>query len=376
MPRTSADCARRRQRRRTGNVAMMTALMLTLMLGFAALAVDVSNKYRVRTESQSAVDAAALAGARELRGTAQAITTAQAQARVIGEQHYAYQANVKVPDSDIMVGRWDANLHDVVAATPALSNAVKVTHTEPAVAHPFASALTGTTASTVAAHAVALGGGPGVAACGFPLALASCTLEGGAGGNNCGGCMKMASAPQDNVGWANFDGNTSVPAVSDALKAACFAADGKTPLLDANGRCLGSCAKQPKAGVDEMQLGNGNNFTKNPDQFCEMLKSLLRASPTRTVRVQLPVFQSGSAGACNPQFSGHELAVGFAEVEFLGAKCNKNDPDPVDPGYIPAGCDKAKADHYMIAQIMCGTTMDAPGGGGYFGVAARPVLID
>ena len=75
------------RRRRRGNVAILTALMLTVLVGFGALAVDLSNKVRVRTESQGAVDAAALAGARELRGTAEAMVTASEQARAIGQQH-------------------------------------------------------------------------------------------------------------------------------------------------------------------------------------------------------------------------------------------------------------------------------------------------
>ena len=59
------------RRRLRGNVALLTALMITMLVAFVALSFDVGNLYRVRTETQSGLDAAALAGASRL-GTAQA----------------------------------------------------------------------------------------------------------------------------------------------------------------------------------------------------------------------------------------------------------------------------------------------------------------
>ena len=51
-----------------GQVAIVVALMLTVMLGFGALVVDVGLNWTARTQLQSAADAAALAGAAELPG--------------------------------------------------------------------------------------------------------------------------------------------------------------------------------------------------------------------------------------------------------------------------------------------------------------------
>jgi Putative Flp pilus-assembly TadE/G-like len=51
-----------------GQVAIVVALMLTVMLGFGALVVDVGLNWAARTQLQSAADAAALAGAAELPG--------------------------------------------------------------------------------------------------------------------------------------------------------------------------------------------------------------------------------------------------------------------------------------------------------------------
>ena len=49
-----------------GSVAVLMALALTVLLGFAALVVDVGLSWAVRAETQTAADAAALAGAARL----------------------------------------------------------------------------------------------------------------------------------------------------------------------------------------------------------------------------------------------------------------------------------------------------------------------
>ena len=53
----------RNVRNERGAVLVLVAASMVVMFGFAALAVDVGNLMLVRTESQKAADAAALAGA-------------------------------------------------------------------------------------------------------------------------------------------------------------------------------------------------------------------------------------------------------------------------------------------------------------------------
>src|SRR5262245_12795135 len=88
--------ATRRRRAREGNVAIVTTLMLTVMMGFVALSFDIGNVYRVRTESQSATDSAALAGAAWLDGTSDGITAAKDKAVAFANIHYAYNGNVAI----------------------------------------------------------------------------------------------------------------------------------------------------------------------------------------------------------------------------------------------------------------------------------------
>jgi len=58
----------RRRRRVRGGIAILAALVLPLLAGFAALAVDIGRVVVYRTELQSAMDACALAASAQLTG--------------------------------------------------------------------------------------------------------------------------------------------------------------------------------------------------------------------------------------------------------------------------------------------------------------------
>lgn len=65
-------------RERSGAVAVYVALIISVTFGVIGLAIDASRAMIVRTESQAAADAAALAAASQLDGTSTAITRANA----------------------------------------------------------------------------------------------------------------------------------------------------------------------------------------------------------------------------------------------------------------------------------------------------------
>lgn len=80
-----------------GYVAVMTALMLTVLMGLSAFAVDVGHWYLVGQEEQRAADAAALAGVTSLPGNqAQAFDLAKTYAKANG---YATATDVTVTPS-------------------------------------------------------------------------------------------------------------------------------------------------------------------------------------------------------------------------------------------------------------------------------------
>lgn len=67
-----------------GQALIMVVLLLTALLGFAALVVDVGNLYLVKSQLQNAADAAALAGAQDLETAINAESTAKNYAEANG----------------------------------------------------------------------------------------------------------------------------------------------------------------------------------------------------------------------------------------------------------------------------------------------------
>jgi hypothetical protein len=149
-----------------GSVAITVALSLTVLLGFAALVVDIGLNWAARTSAQTAADSAALAGASSLLsdGGLAAITTVEDFLnRNVG-------GLVELPDdagwaTDGNVGNGEVvcwTMPDPVpgpgAACPDGSNALQVTTPPIVVRYAFASVL-GKTTSSIRARAAA-GAGP------------------------------------------------------------------------------------------------------------------------------------------------------------------------------------------------------------------------
>ncbi len=117
----------------------MTAISMTAVVGFAALAIDVGMLYNVRTELQRTADAAALAGASKLldqhalMGTpdpADDIAAAKLRAQEIALLNPVYNDNPQVDGNDIQVGYLSnpENLTEPISlANPAQYNTVRVT---------------------------------------------------------------------------------------------------------------------------------------------------------------------------------------------------------------------------------------------------------
>jgi hypothetical protein len=151
---------RRAGRRLTGErgaVAMVVALLLVPIMGFAAIAVDVGSLYAERARLQTAADAAALAVARDCALGACGNTQATAQQLVT------------------------ANVGDGSAKPPVLtSNSVTVTGNEP-VEHWFAPVI-GHDSSEVSAVATVAWGAPGGGTAALPLIFSKCEWDAQTGG--------------------------------------------------------------------------------------------------------------------------------------------------------------------------------------------------
>jgi len=113
----------RARRARHGAAVVLFVVLLTMLLGLVALAVDVGYMMLTRTQLQVAADAAAMAGAASMAGTMEQVVAA---ARRYAGYHYAGGHQVALTSSDVQLGLWDSATRRF---TPSESpgNAVKVT---------------------------------------------------------------------------------------------------------------------------------------------------------------------------------------------------------------------------------------------------------
>jgi hypothetical protein len=148
-----------------GSVAVTVALSLTVLLGFAALVVDIGLNWATRTSAQTAADSAALAGASSLLsdGGLAAITTVESFL------NQNVSGLVELPDDAGWATDGNAGNGEVVcwtmpdpvpgpgAACPDGSNALQVTTPPIVVRYAFAPVL-GKTTSSIRARAAAAAG--------------------------------------------------------------------------------------------------------------------------------------------------------------------------------------------------------------------------
>ncbi|MEX3669800.1 TadG family pilus assembly protein [Paraburkholderia phenoliruptrix] len=184
--------------RERGVVAIQVAIFLVVLLGFAALAIDIARVLVVRNELQNAADAAALAGAGALSGSltvnasSSVWTAADAAAKVAAQSVIAknHADGVLLVDAAVDTGYWN------VTGTPAglQSSATKpAQYDKPAVRVTVQRAtgsnggplktmlapLLGVPSLPVSATAVAAISAPGYAGVGslFPMVISKCLLS-------------------------------------------------------------------------------------------------------------------------------------------------------------------------------------------------------
>ena len=117
-----------------GVSAVIVAILLAMLLCFAALAIDVGYIYVTRNELQNIADAAALAGAKQLGTIYLAMdytdqanydvdaagdrTRINSAAKDVALKNKAANLNIVIRDEDIYIGQWDGSKLTVTSSTP------------------------------------------------------------------------------------------------------------------------------------------------------------------------------------------------------------------------------------------------------------------
>lgn len=149
---------RQSSERRRAAALLMTAVSMTMLMGFAALAVDLGYLYTTRAESQRAADAAALAGAGVMfTENGLDVSGTKGTAAKIAVMNVAAEEGVILTPQDIEIGRFYDPLDlgcPFVAVADDSANAVRVTAVSREI-DLFFGGLLGVTSRCVSADATA-----------------------------------------------------------------------------------------------------------------------------------------------------------------------------------------------------------------------------
>ncbi len=314
-----------------GNVALLFALLLPVLLGFAAYVIDSGHFYLVRNELQNAADAAALAGVRDLNGTTERFPLARAAAQQFGQRHDANGTDLVLQSNEgnaanghIVLGNWDFEdrvFTVATAATPSNKvNAVQVSARRidgdgGAVATYLAGILFGKTSQDIAATAIAVGGSP-AAACSAPLAVTDCSVLKSDGSVKCDAELTFGQATTDTAGFTILsDSNPTTPTVT------CMMARTLSQPCPKNCDCSDTCNE---VETDPIKISNGNNLS---DTSVTDINNAVAQAGGSTLYVTIPVVDSGglTPGSCGAfNYNQPRAVVGYVRVRLLGATSAPN----------------------------------------------------
>lgn len=216
-----------RRERERGVTAVVVAIVITVIAGFAALVINVGHMMAIRGQLQGATDSAALAAAVELDGSAEGLELAKDAAVSYAGRHATDRGMSVVVrrDDDVIFGEWHfaARTFEPVAGTGpaelARINAVRVLagreeargDASPAMEVALGGVL-GREKAEVRAESVAVLGGPSEGECGIPIAFADCLIQPGGEGTplKCDEPLTFHSDGADGIGWTNLTQDPSV----------------------------------------------------------------------------------------------------------------------------------------------------------------------
>jgi uncharacterized membrane protein len=319
-PRVPVRPARDPQAGAAGVTAM---LFLLVMAGFLALSLSAGLLMDTRTQLQLGSDAAALAAAGRLNGTAQGLTNARTAAFRYSDEHFAYGQRLIIdPMSDVVFGRWHHTAGSCIATNGtcvgfedfpsgfATANAGRVTAVRvrngrdggshnPVVDLPFG-AFMGTPTAAVRSAAVATGPGLGSVDCALPIGVAVCKVRSSRSSDDllCTSPLSFSNDYNDSAGFIAFGGS---PANGD--RAADF--------INAGGCAAGDIT------LGQVNVQNGTDFSKVIDALRGVGQGNRPGTNICLIGTEqvLPIIDAHcDEDWANPKFNRDSDIVGFLRV--------------------------------------------------------------
>ncbi|MBW2570025.1 MAG: hypothetical protein JRD93_18865 [Deltaproteobacteria bacterium] len=205
-------------RNQAGVSAVIVAIVLTMLIGFTALAVDVGYMYVTKNELQNVADAAALAGAGHLGSIYKTLSYDDQQTHVFSRsdivgvtqqvalKNQAAKMNIVINDADVTIGAWDGGTGTLtpMAAPIVGPDAVKVIARRDSIANgpilTFFARILNINTVNVSADATAALTGPATAGdLRIPFSLSENNFP-----NDCTNPITFSPTTESCAGWHNF----------------------------------------------------------------------------------------------------------------------------------------------------------------------------
>jgi hypothetical protein len=352
-----------------GGVAVSAALLLVVLLAFFALAFDTGLLMDSRTQLQNGSDAAALAAAHSLDGTAGGLSAARRSAYVFSGRHIAYDQPITIDSSaDVIFGRWHMRADECLfgssgrecfesmsTSDPRKITAVKVRNGRDGGSHnpPLNLPLgyfVGAATARVRSEAVAVGGGSAAPGCALPFAVAECSvIDPDTGRMNCDsgpGRLVFSNANVDSLGFANlyYPGDTQAPNngfVADAI--------------------AGRTCNPNHFQIGPAKVQNGNDFN---DKVIDALRGVdNKGAVVGPCLIGQSLSWAVTDAGCpnNPTFQGVEDVVGFVKATIAAVTDNQGNSLGC-PG-MPAPPVAGSPQNAIVVDFPC----DVPADPGEFG---------
>ena len=371
-----------------GVTAVLVAILVTVLGGFLALALNIGHFFSIRGELQNAVDSAALAGAKQLDGTVAQLQPALDAAASYASQHLT-DSHLQVTADQVELGHWappsqscstwggvpsgqDGPLGyqfcriDTRDAASALNitavrvDAARAQGTTGGGAVPvFMNGVLGASTTTnERTEAVAVSGGPCQTACpSAPLVInAGCLVANNA--LTCGSTyfIGLSSTVANTAGWTSLSSTTNVnnQSICNILQSG-----------------SGSCSLSTGETIN---IGNGNQLSSNSckgptgsgiSTFCDWLLSM------QGQQLIIPIIGDPSTSTCSGSYTGSVQVTGFATFTVTGGWCKSSSTSTIGP------CSQFANTQCISLQYVCGSQVPytSPVGCGWWGLSPlRPQL--
>ncbi len=340
---------------RRGSSTVLMVLMLLVILGIAAVAIDGARLRGANQQLHNAAEAAAHGAAMALDGTTDGYTLAQTRAAQIVAENYVDGVAVNLTThagepAAVELGQLVDGVFVADTSDPSKVKAVRVNLSMPGFETTLANWAFQNASSTVGVQARALGGGPSNADCPLPIAIPSCALPDDPE-EICNLDLVLGPDGNDNGAWARIGTSSPNAAyIRDAIDS-CAAESSTVDVLSLNNGQISTAAKAIADAIDaSSSTWNTTDWGTIPAQVSNSAVD----NYGNVLESQIIIFKDPDDCA-DAKMTGSRYEIeGYASAVVYDA--------------IATG---AAANRKIAMRVVC-DSVTANAGGGFFGTKAPP----